>query len=174
MDAVLRSQTPAFTFLERGAWSDKRFKWVGPVVSTSIVAIACDRQNIQLHSLSDLAIYDAGVEFGSLAEKTIRHLAHKPSYLFDLGRPQNALPVLMQGRLDLWIADRLEAAWHIEQSEYAPEDFNIAYLIADQAYYLAFNNRTPEVIIDEWQAVLDEAVRSDKVHKMVKMYVPRR
>ena len=148
----------------RSPMRENLFKWVGPLVPNNLVFFARKNSGIAIDRLEEAKKMKAiGVykdDFGELLlkEKGFNNLNAV------LENRQN-LPKLLNGEIDLWIANELTGKHMISQAR-AGNKIEKIYEVQKNYMYLAFSKSTSDEVIEEWQRGLDE-LKSDGTYTQI-------
>ncbi|HUT38577.1 MAG TPA: transporter substrate-binding domain-containing protein [Methanoregula sp.] len=131
------------------------FKWAGPIVTERKVLFARSESKILIERPGDLAGYRIGVVTDDAAIGELAALGINPESLIADPDPSVVLGMLLDGKIDLF-------AYGKDAGEYLVRDRtggitatqNVYQLGAYDLYY-AFNNKTPDAVVQEYQQSLD-------------------
>ncbi|MCJ8169487.1 substrate-binding periplasmic protein [Atopomonas sediminilitoris] len=141
-----------------------RYKWVGPLTSANVALLAHRDNPITLGSLTDARrVGSIGVQEGSayhyqLMSLGFANLDTTAAALPDMAGTPN-IHRLYKHRIDLWLATVSSARAKARAMHYDPNEMQIAWVIARDDLYLAFNLDTEDALIRDWQAALDQLKR---------------
>mgnify|MGYP003973335881 FL=1 len=136
------------------------FKWVGPLVPNNTTFFAKKGSGISISSLDDgKKVKSIGVyknDFGELLLKKRGFENLDPEI-------DNYLNVkkLVEGKIDLWIINELTGR-HMAMVAGLADKIEKVYEVQKDYMYMAFSKNTPDIVIKEWQYVL-ELLKADGI-----------
>jgi two-component system sensor histidine kinase/response regulator len=148
----------------RSPTRENLFKWVGPLVPNNLAFFARKDSAISIASLEDAKrVKTIGVykdDFGELVLKE-KGFANLNAVI------ENSLniPRLLNGEIDLWIANELTGQHMIARAGVGGK---IEKVLEVQKDYMsiAFSPSTPDSVIKQWQQILDE-IKSDGTYAQI-------
>jgi len=143
---------------------EKLFKWVGPLVPNNSALFARRDSGIVINTIDDarkvaaIGVYQD--DFGELLlkEKGFTNLDAV------LENSMN-LPRLLNGEIDLWIANELTGR-HMIAKAGASKKIDEVLEVQKDYMYIAFSRNTPDEVIARWQRILDE-LKSDGTYGQI-------
>ena len=157
---------------------EQLFKWVGPIASGRDALLArCDR-DITITTPEDLKKYKIGGIKDDIAVQRCLNNGLKKEDLILETTSKPLIEMLENGTLDAWAYNDLAGLWLIKQSGANASDYKVAYVLAQGEGYYAFNNKTPDSIVQSFQQALD-SIKSNKdssgtgdYEKILYKYIP--
>lgn len=142
--------------IERNNEREKRFKWVGPLMTTKVVFFAKKKSEIIINRLEDAKKVRAiGVVSGYATEK--RLLDRGFTNLNPIAGAERGNPLkLMSGRIDLWVTNDVIGIYTARLRGVDPKNMKIVYTMSESTKYIAFSRQTSDVTVRKWQTALDE------------------
>ena len=137
----------------RSPMREDLFKWVGPLVPNNTVFFAKKGSGISISSMDDARkVKSIGVykdDFGEL-------LLKKKGFNNLNSELDNKLNVkkLAEGKIDLWIINELTGR-HMAMVAGLADKIEKVYEVQKDYMYMAFSKNTPDIVIKEWQYVLE-------------------
>ena len=133
---------------------EKLFKWVGPLVPNNSALFARKDSGMVIDTIDDARKVDAiGVyrdDFGELLLKE-KGFTNLDAVLEN----RMNVPRLLDGGIDLWIANELTGRYLIARAG-AGDRIDKVLAVQKDDMYIAFSRNTPDEVISRWQRVLDE------------------
>ncbi|WP_022943309.1 substrate-binding periplasmic protein [Psychromonas hadalis] len=139
----------------RSAERENKFKWVGPIISTRIVAFAKKNSNITISSMESLKDYEVGVIRNDIGDQLITATVPKNK----IQRASNADSLVRKlsiGRIQLWIYEENVARWFIKKNDFENDEFVVVYILEESELYYAFSKDVSDVVIDKLQKALEQ------------------
>ena len=155
-DALEKKNTVLF-MTNRNALREKRFKWVGPILTTKFGLIAKKDREIRINSREDVFQYKIGVVSKDYGEMLLENLGMDPVNIEPVATGEINVHKLNRHRIDLWNYEVTVAAWIISQAGFNPSDFEVAFILKqDLGAYFAFHKDTDDAVITIFQGALDD------------------
>lgn len=148
----------------RSPMREKLFKWVGPLVPNNLAFFARKGSGISITSLEEAKKVKAiGVykdDFGELLlqEKGFTNLDAVIENSLNI-------PRLLQGEIDLWIANELTGK-HMIAKAGAGHRIETVFEVQKDYMSIAFSRNTPDELVAQWQRTLDE-IKSDGTYAQI-------
>ena len=147
------------------------FKWVGPLSTGRNVLIAKKDRKIRVASVEDLQAYKIGAVRHDAGEQLAQSLGVKAEMMDITTDARPNIRKLAIGRIDLFAYDENVAKWLMAQEGLNPNDFESVYLLAESVHYIGFHKETPDALILQVQAALDEIKASGEYEKILAQYL---
>ena len=147
------------------------FKWVGPLSTGKNVLIAKKDRKIRVASVEDLQAYKIGAVRHDAGEQLAQSLGVKAEMMDITTDARPNIRKLAIGRIDLFAYDENVAKWLMAQEGLNPNDFESVYLLAESVHYIGFHKETPDALILQVQAALDEIKASGEYEKILAQYL---
>ncbi len=153
-----------------------RYKWVGPLTSANVALLAHRDRPITLSRLEDArSLERIGVQENSAYHYTLMSLGFANLDTTAAALPDEAgtpnIPRLYKGRINLWVATVASAREKARLLSYDPDELQIAWVLARDDLYLAFNLDTEDALIRDWQAALDQLKREPLWQQLEQRYL---
>lgn len=145
---------------------EKLFKWVGVIAPADYHLFALAGRDIRLTSLEDAKRWQIGTVQQSVGEQYLLAQGfQKGQNLQSSVRNELNFEKLQQGRIDLWIMNRLTAYQLIRQVGHEPtktlqDVLRIDALSSQGGYYMAFGAQTPDAMVERFRRGLQAIVRN--------------
>lgn len=148
------------------------FKWVGPVMHSKMVLIARKDRRLSIKSLEELKKYRIGVVIDDIGELLLVDAGMTNlERMSGVNAAASIIKMLNINRLDLWSYEESVAKWLIKEMGMNSDDYATVYLLEETADYFAFHKDTPDALIQQMQAALDELVQQGEFAKIVNSYL---
>ncbi len=148
----------------RSPMREKLFKWVGPLVPNNTVFFARKGSGISIKTLDDAKLVKSiGVYKDDFAELLLKKKGFTNLDAV-LGNKEN-VEKLINGKIDLWIANELTGK-HLASEEGFGGKIEKVYEVQEDFMYMAFSKTTPDVVIENWQMILDK-IKSDGTYAQI-------
>ncbi|MGE4298795.1 MAG: substrate-binding periplasmic protein [Desulfovibrionaceae bacterium] len=154
----------AFFSVPRTRANDILFRWVGPLVESDIALFARRSDRITVRSLGGAAKYRIGAMVDSPEEGMLRE-NRMPHFELD-SDPRHNLLKLLDGDIDLWMADRRGALDTVRMAGLDAVMLAEVLAVGRSRLYIAFSLATPEETVLAWQGALD-AMKADGSYEAV-------
>jgi polar amino acid transport system substrate-binding protein len=145
---------------------EKSFKWVGVIAPADYHLFALTGRDIALASLDDAKRLQIGTVQQTAGEQYLLSQGFlKGHNLQSSVRNELNFDKLQQGRIDLWIMNRLTANQLVRQAGHLPAQTLKAVLPIDAmndqgGYYMAFGAQTPDAMVERFRKGLQAIVRN--------------
>lgn len=145
---------------------EKSFKWVGVIAPADYRLFALAGRDIRLTSLEDAKRWQIGTVQQTVGEQFLLAQGfQKGMNLQTSVRNELNYDKLRQGRIDLWIMNRLTAYELVRQAGYVPDKalqdvLRIEALSSQGGYYMAFGVQTPDALVEQFRKGLRAIVRN--------------
>ncbi len=166
---LLTSPNKIVYLMTRTKQRENQMKWVGPVAQNKWVFFARKGSQIKIQSLDDarkvgsIGTYREDVCESFLKSKGFTNLESVPV-------DQRNVEKLIRGRIDLWIVGELQGFFKAGRDHHADEIEKV-YEIKTSDLYIAFSKETPDSIIAQWQAALDELKQNGRFDEIISGYL---
>ncbi|WP_114787548.1 substrate-binding periplasmic protein [Vibrio tetraodonis] len=153
-DAVLFATT-------RTRLREHLFKWVGPLSSTRIVALAKKSRGIKVKAALDFVQYRIGVIRDDVGEQLMLELGVPRDGMYEASLPENIADQLAKDRIDIWAYEENVAKWWLKKKGYNTDDYEPVFVLSDGELYYAFNKEVDDKLVEKLQLGID-AVKDKK------------
>jgi ABC-type amino acid transport substrate-binding protein len=140
-------------------YSEKLFKWAGPIDNTRIALITKKSRNVKINSINDMAEYKIGVIKDDIGKMILLSKGLKKDTFKEFNNIKSLIKKLASNRIDLWLYESKVAKWILKNSGEDPEDYEEVYILKASDLYFAFHKDTPDSFINKFQESL-EAVKA--------------
>ena len=147
------------------------FHWVGPIYKVRFGFYARRGSGLYLTGLADakkvgaIATYKDDVREQLLKSQGFTNLDSSKS-------PASNLKKLLAGRVDLWLYSNLGVPSVARQLGIDPAEVELVLPFKDKYAYIAVSKGTPRVMVEKWQAALDDMKRDGSFGRISKQWLP--
>ena len=147
------------------------FHWVGPIYKVRFGFYARRGSGPYLTCLADakkvgaIATYKDDVREQLLKSQGFTNLDSSKS-------PASNLKKLLAGRVDLWLYSNLGVPSVARQLGIDPAEVELVLPFKDKYAYIAVSKGTPRVMVEKWQAALDDMKRDGSFGRISKQWLP--
>lgn len=150
---------------------ENQFHWVGPIYKVRFGFYARKGSGVYLTCLADakkvraIATYKDDVREQLLKTMGFTNLDSSKS-------PASNLKKLLAGRVDLWLYSNLGVPSVAGQIGINPGDVELLLPFKDFNAYIAISKGTPQAMVSQWQAALDDMKRDGIFEKISRQWLP--
>lgn len=164
-ERALSNPDVALYSIARTAQREALFSWVGPIESSDMVLYKRNGSSLAIDSL------EGAKRAGAIAvvRDDVRHqylVENNATNLLVLPTGEECVESLVRGDADLWLGGSDTASRTALDAGVDPAELEEAYVVRKVELYIAFNNRTPESVVAEWQGALD-AMKRDGTYSAI-------
>lgn len=151
---------------------ENKYKWVGPLTSMKIVFFKKKGSTITLKTIEDAKkVGKIGVSKKVANYEMLKAKGFKNLVPIEKGQDEQNLKLLVYGRIDLWPTLLKAGNYYAKQMGLEDEVEAIEGVVAFEGdMYIAFNKRTDDVIVKQWQNALDKLKNNKIVDKIISKY----
>jgi len=150
------------------------FKWVGPIVNTSVGAIALKQKNIKINSVKDFEKYKIGAVLKDVGEDSLLEIGVNSDKIQSVSG-KNAIKIsflkLKNKRIDIFAYETNAAFQDAKTLGFDISKYEIVYTLKEGQLYFAFNKNVEDKIIQKWQEALDTIKKNGTYKKILSKYV---
>lgn len=169
-NAILNEKNRVLFSMTRTPQREALFKWVGPLYEPTIVLYARKDSGLQIRSLADAKkVKHIGTYIDDAEETLLRN--HGFTNLQSIGNDFNNAKKLAAGRIDLWIAGRLEGVYKARIVGVNPKLLENVFTIKKKQYYIAFSKDVHDSVIQQWQRILNVMLYDGSYQKILNKYL---
>jgi polar amino acid transport system substrate-binding protein len=137
---------------------EKLFKWVGPIVNTTVGVIALKENKIVIKDVFDLNKYKIGAVLKDVGELLLLDLGVNPEQI-QYVKGEEAINLsftkMKNNRIDLFSYNINVAFSNARLEGFNTNEYEVVYTLAKSALYFAFNKDTDDTVISQWQDAFD-------------------
>jgi len=152
---------------------EKLFKWVGPIVKTSIGLIALKEKKIVINSIKDLNKYRIGATVKDIGETLLLENKVPKSNIYSIDGINSIATnfyKLERDKLDMYAIETKVAKYTADLNGFDSDDYEVVFILEKNELYFAFNRLTPDKTIQKWQKALDTIKANGIYNKIIKKY----
>ena len=167
----MRRNNALFSML-RTPEREKSFKWVGPLVDFSVVFFKKTGSPIILKSVEDAKkVKKIGVTKNVGNHEMLKAMGFKNLDVLQSGADEKNIKKLVKGRIDLWPSTYFGGIYNSKNLGYEGMIEPLTdFPVFEGHLYLAFNPKTADSVINEWQIALDNLRIKGTLKKIVSKY----
>lgn len=155
----------------RTAEREAQFKWVGPIATVKTGFYARRGAGLRLSSLAQAKT--AGMILVPREYYSHQLLLRQGfANLQPVSRPDIMVRMLMAGRRELMVGDNLTMGALLRAAGAEAGDAELVYTFMESQYYIAFSRRTPDALVRQWQASLDQMKRDGTFAALYARWLP--
>ncbi|MET1257307.1 substrate-binding periplasmic protein [Aliikangiella maris] len=145
------------------------FKWVGPISSTRIVALAKKSSGITIQRDTDLKQHDILAIRDDVGEQLLIS-AGVPKGKIKLGtNAESIIKRLQSDRVKIWVYEENVARWFLKQSGLNSADYEVVHVLTESEVYYAFNQSVDDSLVKKLQDAIEQ-VKSEKAENGKTIY----
>lgn len=146
------------------------FKWAGPIGNIKLVVLARRGSRMVLDQPTPLKDYKYGVTQNSFSEQTLLAGGVPANRMVHLMSVPSALTMLVRGRFDAWVREKMVVSWALEEYGYSAANFVIVRSFDVYARYYAFHRDTDDALVRAVQRELDSLRRDGTIAELTAAY----
>ncbi|MBN1971073.1 MAG: transporter substrate-binding domain-containing protein [Candidatus Delongbacteria bacterium] len=147
------------------------FKWVGPLIPTTVDVFAKKSSMIKINGYDDLKNYKIGVVKDDIGEQLLISNGVPASNLEEVAQPLLNLKKLAIDRVDMVSYEGNVVNWLLTNNDMTPSDYEKVYTLQEGQLYIGFEKNTPDDVINKCQAALDEMKKDGTYNKILQTYM---
>ncbi|MCF6248898.1 MAG: transporter substrate-binding domain-containing protein [Desulfobacula sp.] len=148
------------------------FKWVGPISSSRNVLIAKKSRNIKINSDNDIKKYSVGaVRNDAGAQLVVARAGIEKEDIQIVTNAVQSIWMLEKDRIDLFAYDENVVKWLLKKEGLNQDEYESVHVLEQGHHYFAFNKETPDKLLRQIQAVLDEIKKQGGYDEFLNKYL---
>jgi polar amino acid transport system substrate-binding protein len=164
-----QKENTAVFCMARTEQRENLYKWVGPIIDFKEVMYAKKGTGLKINTLDDAkAVKGIGVNLNSASHQFLVEKGFKNVFP---GGQDEAVKMLLAGRLDLWLTGDLVGIDIAKKNGLDPAQLEMVYVNNQLKFYIAFNKNTPMDIIKKWQKTLDDIKADGTYNRLLAPYM---
>ncbi len=169
---VNKKKNSAIFSMLRTPEREKKYKWVGPLTSMKLVFFKKKGSPIILNTIEDAKkVGKIGVTKGVANFEMLSKQGFKNLDVITSGQDEKNIKKLAKGRIDLWPTLLMAGLYNAKRIGLSGEIVPIENVIAFSGdLYIAFNKKTDNRIIKQWQNALNRLKKDNTIQKIIKRY----
>ncbi len=153
---VLNTKNSALFSTARTSERENKFKWVGPVASSRIVAFTKKAYNIKISKIDDLLKYKVGGVQNDVGEQLV--LTALPSLkIQSTPKLEQGVMKLQVQNIDILVGDETVIKSIAQNLNLKLEEFDSVYVFENVQYWIAFNLNTDSSMVNKLQTAFDKS-----------------
>jgi len=152
---------------------ENKFKWVGPIYTIKQDILALKISNIKIKRLQDLNKYKIGVILGwATTDYLLHNNIKKDSMKIFVGKDasKKGFDSLNTAQIDCFVYNKNAIQYDTYLSKIISKNYKVIYQIENDKLYYAFNKKTDDKIIQQWQKALDKIKLNGVYQKILHKY----
>jgi len=150
---------------------EELFHWIGPIYKVRFGFYARRGSGPYLTCLADAKKVAAIATYkDDVREQLLKSLGF--TNLDSSKSPASNLKKLLAGRVDLWLYSNLGVQSVARQMGIDPDQVELVLPFKDHYSYIAVSKGTSQVVVDKWQAALDDMKRTGSFERISKQWLP--
>jgi len=152
---------------------EHKFKWIGPIASTTVALIAKKDKQIHINTIDDIHKYRVGVVIKDIGEQLLEAQGIKLASLDRMGGENvvaQSFKKLYKGRIDLFAYEYRVAKWTANTMGLKADAVENVYTLKQGELYYACNKQTSDTLIAKLQQALDALKKEGAYQKVVDQY----
>lgn len=148
------------------------YKWVGPLTTMQMVFFKKKGSKLNIKSMADAKkVARVGVTNNVANHQMMEAKGFTNLDVISSGADEKNIKKLIKGRIDLWPALKMSGLYNARKMGLAGEIVAIDNVIVFTGdLYIAFNKKTEDKVIRQWQSALDKLVASGKITEIKNHY----
>lgn len=147
------------------------FKWVGPIVPTTVSVIAKKDKGIKISSPEDFNSLKVGVVKDDIGEVLLKSAGVNDDAFQEVSSPAMNAKKINADRIDVVAYEENVMKWVLKSEGFNLDDYEVVYTLKEGELYLAFNKETSDEIIDKCQKIIDEMKTDGTFTKFINKYL---
>ncbi len=166
---VLENPSHMLFSTTRTAEREKLFKWVGPIIPTTVSVFARKSSGIKISGPADLKKYRIGAVKDDVGEQLLKVAGVPSSKIQTVPTLKSNVKKLAGKRIDLLAYEENVARWVMNKEKFS--DYSVVHVLKRAELYFAFNPKTPDKVVKDFQKALDQVKSSPEYQKIIKKYL---
>jgi len=159
-----------FAGLTRNAEREASFKWVGPVLSDSIVLMTRRGVRAAPTTLEAARGWSVGAVRGGASIPALREAGYAD--IVELQDAETGARLLETGRIEAWATPKLSGLYLFRKLGFDPASLEMGPLVRRNDLFLGLPRNTPDQIVVVWKDRLERLRANGTVAAIVARYVP--
>lgn len=169
--ALTESQNNAgigFAGMTRNAEREPLYKWVGPLISDSIVLITKKGKMAGSETLAAAKDWHVGAMRGSATVQALRKAGF--THIDEQGDAETGARMLNGDRLDAWASSKLAGRYIYRSLGFDPMTLDIGAEIRRNDVYLGVSRDVSDETVAAWQKALDDLKAKGRIEEIIKSF----
>jgi len=152
---VLNSENTMLFSMARTVEREDKFKWVGPIFSSTHVLVAKSSRDFSVEKLEQLFQFRAAALRNDIAEVSIRNMGFPSRNLVQVADLKQAYFMLRSDRVDMMVVSVHGLSHILNKYQESMDKYQLIWQINRVDNYFAFHRDTPEPLIQAFQQAFD-------------------
>ncbi|MBI2343683.1 MAG: transporter substrate-binding domain-containing protein [Deltaproteobacteria bacterium] len=171
--ALENGKVPIYT-ISRTPERERLFKWVGVITPVDQCVFALKAEQIHIAQFDDLKRYEMGAVIDDVQEQYLLRRGFPRTKIQSNTTHEANFRKLLKHRIDLWAVLELTAYYLVRENHYDPETtIEKVFCMEDlsvEGDYMAFSNKTADVVVEKFQRALREIKSNGTYAKIIRSY----
>lgn len=171
LDKAKREENVLIYSISRIPEREIHYKWVGVIASIDFYLFALEeRKDIIITKLNDAKNYHIAVALGDAQEHFFSR--HNFPNLHRVPSHEQAMKMLIKGRIDLWPISDFSGYYFLDKNNYASDRIRKVYKINDEsdAVYMAFGAKTSDEVVEKFRTALEKIKKNGIYDQILKKH----
>ena len=146
------------------------FKWVGPIVRSSIVLTAKKERRFRNISPDRLEGFRVCVIAEDVGEQLLRQQGVPLSSLHHVNSPESCARMLQLGRVDFWAYGSLPTQHYLDRLLPVEADYEEVYVIGEDSQYIAVSKSVSDEVVGRFQEALNYLEITGEIKTLIDAY----
>lgn len=165
-----KSNAMLFT-MSRTKEREAKFKWVGPVFSSTHVLVTKSKAPIKISEVKEVYEYNVATVRGDISEKSLHEINFPNDKMAKVANVKQAFLLLKNDRVELVMLS-IHALHHVLADLHESKNrYKIVWQVNKIGNYFAFNKAVPDYFIAEFQQTLD-SLEARRIEILKKYQLP--
>jgi polar amino acid transport system substrate-binding protein len=153
---TLKNPNSALFTMSRTPPREKLFKWVGPMFNSTHVLITKKSNQFNFSNLNETFKYKVAAVRGDISEISLKQVGFPAQNMATVSELKLAFKMMETGRVDM-IVVTIHGFHHLaQQLNFDVTEYENVWQVNKFANYIAFNIKTPDSLITQYQKALDK------------------
>lgn len=168
---VLQEPASCLFVMTRTPSRENLFKWVGPIMPTTIAVIARKDKHFSIHTQEDLKHLSIAALQNDIGQTLLIEAGYPAEKISINPYATGIIEMMNKNRLDAWAYEESVAKFFIRQEGYKTNDFERLFTLEQSYLFFAFNINTPDEIITAFQKTFAEIAARGDLERIIHRYV---
>lgn len=147
------------------------FKWVGPIMPTTIAVIAHKSRGLRIGSAKDLSRYSIAALESDIGHSLLLKHGYPENKIAKNPYAQGIIEMLYLERIDAWAYEESVARYFIRTSGYDPGDFENIFTLERAELYFAFSASTDDAVIAPFRDAFTQLQQEGEVDSIIARHI---
>lgn len=169
---VLQTPGTCLFVMTRTPDREHLFRWVGPIMPTTIAIMAPKSAHLIIRQLADLKKYTIAALPDDIGHTLLVKNGQPLAKLTTNPYAEGIIEMMLKKRVDAWAYEESVASFFIRKCGHDPHEFESVFVLTQAELYFAFNIETPDHIISTFQRAFDTIKAHGDVDEIIHRYIP--